>query len=223
MGAGGKRGKAGPRQLGCRALPSGIWAGRGGHPAVCRGCGEGTAGCLGGQRVPVPGSGTGRPRGRRQFGCRPHAAPVEPGQPRHSACGFPPLATTPGDPPPGRRGGGHRRGETLSIPERGTPYNNKLPGRCHQRALPGKEMLPNSHTRTPAQGIDAPGGHHLTGPPEMEKTHPPGPKPLPLAPGTGRGDAGEEPNGADTLNPRSTPSKMENQGNLGNPSTELDP
>lgn len=161
LGARGKWRKAGPHWQGCRALPGGIWAAEGGthtHNAVCRGCGEGTAGCLGGQRVPLPASSTGRPRGRRQLGCRPRAAPVEPGQPRHSACGFPPLATAPGILRRDGGLGGTAGGEAPSISDCGRPYNNKPPGWCHRKALPGKEMLPKSHTHPPRWGLMLLGG-----------------------------------------------------------------
>lgn len=144
MGAGGKRGKAGPHRQGCRALPGGIWVvelGEGGvmgTPRRVPGLRRGHGGVFG-RSAGAGASGTGRPRGRRQLGCRPHAAPVEPGQPRHSACGFPPLATTPGGilRRDGGVGGtiGARQGEPRASPGAGDPTITNPPGRCHPRAL----------------------------------------------------------------------------------------
>lgn len=115
------------------------WGGCGG--TVCQGCGKGMAGSRQGQQKLLPAGGTGWPRGSLAAG----PTPVEPGQPRHSDCGFPALATTLGilcwD-----GGLGALLGEALSIIEHWRPYNNNRLSWCHQRTEPGTEMLPESHS-----------------------------------------------------------------------------
>lgn len=160
---------------------------------------------------------------KRQLGCRPRAAPVEPGQPRRSACGFPPLATSPGDPLPGWRVGGHHWGEAPSVPQQGDPTITTT------RLVPPKGFAREGNAaRTtctpPTLGTGAPGVHHFPSPdPNRQKKPPPGLKTPSPPPGTGRGGAGQALNGTNALHLCLLPQRMENQGTLGSPSAKADP
>lgn len=115
-----------------------------------------------------------------------------------------------------RRGGKYRASLSAGDPTITNRAAGATKGLCRGR----KSCRNHGHARP---GIDAPGGHRFASTdPERRKKPPSSPKPPPLTPRTGRGDAGEEPNGADALNPSSTPLKTENKGKTGNPSAEPD-